>query len=198
MSKNVTVQTFHPAKPSRISDKFGTHGDVRKKLGLGPHRGLDYSVQSGTPLLAIGSGRVKNIGETSVLGYFIEIYDEAWASAAAWGYIAAGPSSMSNVWVGIRWEDEEPEWVELGNIAAEAIVKFSVSSTHVVGASTFVSVWFKGHRNSLAVLANVCHVDRFTVKVGDQGPPNYPNYSSFPFKGPLLQNCWQRYWNDEL
>ena len=73
MSKNVTVQTFHPAKPSRISDKFGTHGDVRKKLGLGPHRGLDYSVQSGTPLLAIGSGRVKNIGETSVLGYFIEI-----------------------------------------------------------------------------------------------------------------------------
>jgi murein DD-endopeptidase MepM/ murein hydrolase activator NlpD len=73
MSKNVTVQTFHPAKASRISDKFGTHGDVRKKLGLGPHRGLDYSVQSGTQLLAIGSGRVKNIGETSVLGYFIEI-----------------------------------------------------------------------------------------------------------------------------
>jgi murein DD-endopeptidase MepM/ murein hydrolase activator NlpD len=73
MPKQVTVQTFHPAKPSRISDKFGTHGETRKKLGLGPHRGLDYSVQSGTPLLAIGSGRVKNIGETSVLGYFIEI-----------------------------------------------------------------------------------------------------------------------------
>jgi murein DD-endopeptidase MepM/ murein hydrolase activator NlpD len=73
MSKQVTVQTFHPGKPSRISDKFGTHGETRKKLGLGPHRGLDYSVQSGTPLLAIGSGRVKNIGETSVLGHFIEI-----------------------------------------------------------------------------------------------------------------------------
>jgi murein DD-endopeptidase MepM/ murein hydrolase activator NlpD len=73
MSKNVTVQTFHPAKVSRINDKFGTHTELRKKLGLGPHRGLDYSVQSGTPLLAIGSGRVKNIGETSVLGYFIEI-----------------------------------------------------------------------------------------------------------------------------
>ncbi len=69
----VTVQTFHPAKPSRISDKFGTHGETRRKLGLGPHRGLDYSVQAGTPLLAIGNGRVKNIGETSVLGYFIEI-----------------------------------------------------------------------------------------------------------------------------
>jgi murein DD-endopeptidase MepM/ murein hydrolase activator NlpD len=73
MPKQVTVQTFHPAKVSRIGDKFGTHSDVRKKLGLGPHRGLDYSVQSGTPLLAIGSGRVKNIGETSVLGYLIEI-----------------------------------------------------------------------------------------------------------------------------
>jgi len=73
MSKQVTVQTFHPAKPSRISDTYGTHSPLRKKLGLGAHRGIDYAVQSGTPLLAIGSGRVKNIGETSVLGYFIEI-----------------------------------------------------------------------------------------------------------------------------
>lgn len=72
-TKKVTIQTFHPAKPTRISDKFGTHGETRKKLGLGPHRGLDYSVQAGTPLIAIGTGRVKNIGETSVLGYFIEI-----------------------------------------------------------------------------------------------------------------------------
>ena len=73
MSKQVTVQTFHPGKVSRMSEKLGTHSDTRKKLGLGPHRGLDYSFQSGTPLLAIGSGRVKNIGHTSVLGYFIEI-----------------------------------------------------------------------------------------------------------------------------
>lgn len=72
-TKKVTTQTWHPAKATRISDKFGTHNDTRKKLGLGPHRGLDYSVAAGTPLLAIGSGRVKNIGETSVLGYFIEI-----------------------------------------------------------------------------------------------------------------------------
>ena len=72
MSKQVTVQTFHPAKPSRISDTYGTHSPLRKRLGLGAHRGVDYAVQSGTPLLAIGSGRVKNIGETSVLGYCIE------------------------------------------------------------------------------------------------------------------------------
>jgi murein DD-endopeptidase MepM/ murein hydrolase activator NlpD len=73
MSKQVTVQTFHPAKPSRISDTYGTHSPLRKKLGLGPHRGVDYAVQSGTPLVAIGSGRVKNIGQTSILGHFIEI-----------------------------------------------------------------------------------------------------------------------------
>jgi murein DD-endopeptidase MepM/ murein hydrolase activator NlpD len=73
MSKQVTVQTFHPAKPTRIGDLFGTHGAVRKKLGLGPHRGLDYAVQAGTPLKAIGNGRIKNIGFTSVLGHFVEI-----------------------------------------------------------------------------------------------------------------------------
>ena len=73
MPKQVTVQTFHPAKPSRISDTFGTHRALGKKLGLGPHRGIDYAVQSGTPLLAIGSGRVKCMGYTQVLGNFIEI-----------------------------------------------------------------------------------------------------------------------------
>lgn len=72
-TKQQTVQTFHPAKFTRISDKFGTHSPLRKKLGLGAHRGIDYSVAEGTPLLAVGTGRVKNIGETSVLGNFIEI-----------------------------------------------------------------------------------------------------------------------------
>jgi murein DD-endopeptidase MepM/ murein hydrolase activator NlpD len=72
-TKKQTVQTFHPAKVTRISDKFGTHSDLRKKLGLGPHRGIDYSVAEGTPLLAVGTGRIKNIGHTSVLGNFIEI-----------------------------------------------------------------------------------------------------------------------------
>ena len=72
-TKQQTIQTFHPAKASRISDKFGTHNETRKKLGLGPHRGLDYSVAAGTPLVAVGSGRIKNIGETKILGHFIEI-----------------------------------------------------------------------------------------------------------------------------
>lgn len=72
-TKKQIVQTFHPAKVTRLTDKFGTHSELRKKLGLGPHRGIDYSVAEGTPLLAVGTGRVKNIGHTSVLGNFIEI-----------------------------------------------------------------------------------------------------------------------------
>jgi murein DD-endopeptidase MepM/ murein hydrolase activator NlpD len=72
-TKKQTVQTFHPAKASRLTDKFGTTNETRKKLGLGSHRGIDYSVQEGTPLLAVGSGRVKNVGSTKGLGYFIEI-----------------------------------------------------------------------------------------------------------------------------
>jgi murein DD-endopeptidase MepM/ murein hydrolase activator NlpD len=72
-TKKQQIQTFHPAKASRLSDHYGTHSEERKKLGLGPHRGIDYSVQMGTPLIAVGTGRVKNIGHTSVLGHFIEI-----------------------------------------------------------------------------------------------------------------------------
>jgi len=132
------------------------------------------------------------------LGYFMEFYDVNFASVMAVGYIAAGPATMSNVFVGIGWRDEEPEWQPIGNIAAEGVAKFSVSSTHAVGQSNFAGVWFKGHRDQLAVLPNECHVDRFTGKVGEMGPPDYPNFSHFPFKEPLLKNCWQKYWADEL
>jgi len=132
------------------------------------------------------------------LGYFMEFYDVAFASVMAVGYIDSQASSMSNVWVGIKWADEEPDWQSIGDIGANKIVKFSVSSSHAVGASNFAGVFFKGHRDSLAVQPNVIHVDRFTGKVGEQGPPDYPNFTAFPFKDPLLKNCWQKYWADEL
>jgi len=132
------------------------------------------------------------------LGYFIEFHNVQAASVMAVGYIAAGPSSMSNVSVGIRWNTEEPEWVFLGNVGEEKVVKFSVSSSKQWTGSNFVSVWFKGHRDALAVLPNSIHVDRFTAKCTDASPPDYPNFNAFPFKEPLLKNCWQKYWADEL
>lgn len=71
-TKKITIQTFHPGKASRLGEKFGTLSESRKKLGLGAHRGLDYTFQEGTQLVAVGSGVVKNIGHTNILGYFIE------------------------------------------------------------------------------------------------------------------------------
>lgn len=72
-----TVQTFHPADPKKIGDKFGEQQSYRKH----PHRGLDYSVASGTKLKAIGSGRLKAKGWSDVLGFYCEInvavYDKA-------------------------------------------------------------------------------------------------------------------------
>lgn len=71
------VQTFHPADPKKIGDKFGEQQSYRKH----PHRGLDYSVPSGTKLKAIGTGRLKAKGWSDVLGFYCEInvavYDKA-------------------------------------------------------------------------------------------------------------------------
>lgn len=63
------VKTFHPADPRKIGDKFGEMAPYRKH----PHRGLDYSVASGTPLKAVGNGRIVGMGWSDVLGWWLEI-----------------------------------------------------------------------------------------------------------------------------
>lgn len=68
-----TVQTYYPADPKLIGAKFGELSETRKKLGLGPHRGLDFKTKVGTPLKAIGNGTVVFVGESKVLGYRMEI-----------------------------------------------------------------------------------------------------------------------------
>lgn len=68
-----TVQTFFPAPVKSIGAKFGELSETRRRLGLGPHRGLDFSVRSGTPLRAIGDGSVVFNGWSSVLGHQLEI-----------------------------------------------------------------------------------------------------------------------------
>jgi murein DD-endopeptidase len=42
-------------------------------MGLGPHRGIDYSVPKGTPLKAVGRGTIVRIYETKSLGHVVEL-----------------------------------------------------------------------------------------------------------------------------
>lgn len=67
------TQLIHPADPKRIVDTFGTHSDLRKSLGLGPHRGVDYALPNGTKLLAVGDGRVSAYYYSKILGHVLEI-----------------------------------------------------------------------------------------------------------------------------
>jgi murein DD-endopeptidase MepM/ murein hydrolase activator NlpD len=64
---------LHPVSPATISDTFGTHSELRKSLGLGPHRGVDYAVPKGTPLKAVGKGTIVAVYETPVLGHVVEL-----------------------------------------------------------------------------------------------------------------------------
>jgi len=64
---------LHPVSPAHISDLFGSHSEQRQAMGLGPHRGLDYSVPVGTPLKAVGTGTIVKVYQTNVLGNVVEL-----------------------------------------------------------------------------------------------------------------------------
>jgi len=64
---------IHPVSPATITDTFGTHSELRKSLGLGPHRGVDYGVKRGTPLKAVGKGTIVAVYESKVLGWVVEL-----------------------------------------------------------------------------------------------------------------------------
>lgn len=64
---------IHPVDPKTISDTFGTLSEQRKKLGLGPHRGVDYAVKKGTALKAVGRGTIVKVYHSQILGWTIEL-----------------------------------------------------------------------------------------------------------------------------
>jgi len=64
---------IHPLDPKHINDKFGTHSEQRKAMGLGPHRGVDYSVPKGTALKAVGKGTIVRVYESKILGHVVEL-----------------------------------------------------------------------------------------------------------------------------
>lgn len=64
---------IHPIDPKHINDTFGTHSAQRKAMGLGPHRGVDYTVPKGTPLKAVGRGTIVRVYESKILGWVVEL-----------------------------------------------------------------------------------------------------------------------------
>ena len=66
-------QLIHPVDPKHINDLFGTHSAQRKAMGLGPHRGVDYSIPKGTPLKAVGKGTIARVYESKILGWVVEL-----------------------------------------------------------------------------------------------------------------------------
>ena len=64
---------IHPISPAHLNDLFGTHSEQRKAMGLGPHRGIDYTVPKGTPLKAVGRGTIVRIYESKILGHVVEL-----------------------------------------------------------------------------------------------------------------------------
>jgi hypothetical protein len=64
---------IHPLSPVHLNDLFGTHSEQRKALGLGPHRGVDYTVPKGTPLKAVGNGTIVRVYESKILGHVVEL-----------------------------------------------------------------------------------------------------------------------------
>jgi len=72
-----------------VADAFGTHSAERKAMGLGPHRGCDYNGFNqagkrvfkfglGTPLIAVGDGKVTLNKWSEVLGWVVEIQVGKW------------------------------------------------------------------------------------------------------------------------
>lgn len=63
----------------KVADPFGSHSPQRKAMGLGPHRGCDYNgFKAGTPLKAVGDGKVTLNKWSDVLGWVVEIQVGKW------------------------------------------------------------------------------------------------------------------------
>ncbi|OIP99696.1 MAG: hypothetical protein AUK35_06160 [Zetaproteobacteria bacterium CG2_30_46_52] len=84
-----------PVKFSRISSNFS---DSRKHPVLGytrAHRGIDYAAKSGTPIRAIGDGRISYLGWKSGYGRFIEIRHNNGTHSTAYAHMRAYGKGVS-------------------------------------------------------------------------------------------------------
>jgi murein DD-endopeptidase MepM/ murein hydrolase activator NlpD len=63
-----------PFPDKNLADKFGEWPESRKKMGLGPHRGVDWNgIKKGTALPAVHNGTISQNYWSDVLGWVVEL-----------------------------------------------------------------------------------------------------------------------------
>jgi murein DD-endopeptidase MepM/ murein hydrolase activator NlpD len=63
-----------PFPDSKLADPFGAWPPARKKMGLGPHRGVDWNgFKKGTPLKAVADGVISQNYWSDILGWVVEL-----------------------------------------------------------------------------------------------------------------------------
>lgn len=87
-----------PFPLSKVTGEFNTRSAYRIKHGLGAHRGTDWAMPNKTPIPAVGSGTIKYVGSSKVLGHVI--VQSVWAEGKTWyvGYchLAEAPTLQVN------------------------------------------------------------------------------------------------------
>lgn len=71
-----------PFPLSKVTGEFNTRSAYRIKHGLGAHRGTDWAMPNKTPIPAVGSGTIKYVGSSKVLGHVI--VQSVWAEGKVW------------------------------------------------------------------------------------------------------------------
>lgn len=68
------TQWMLPFPDKMLADPFGSHSAARKKMGLGPHRGVDWNgMKKGTALKAVAEGTISANYWSDVLGWVVEL-----------------------------------------------------------------------------------------------------------------------------
>lgn len=63
-----------PFPDKMLADKFGAWPAARKKMGLGPHRGVDWNgMKKGTALPAVADGTISQNYWSDILGWVVEL-----------------------------------------------------------------------------------------------------------------------------
>jgi murein DD-endopeptidase MepM/ murein hydrolase activator NlpD len=63
-----------PFPDSKLADPFGAWPPARKKMGLGPHRGVDWNgMKKGAPLKAVNDGVISANYWSDILGWVVEL-----------------------------------------------------------------------------------------------------------------------------